>query len=265
MQRLQLNSTIQTVWASPTEFRFGIQEAIVTLDNPPPRIERLIDALRSGVPIERFPQIAAALGVSKNEQAALLDTLAPILETPETSSSPSPTNPRVIFGGDPRLHNPFLDAINQAGFRQSDDTFAEVAVTTSHFVTSLQLARHWTTRGIPHLPVVFSEREIVIGPFVGVSDNPCVFCVELHRVDAEPAWAAIASQCIGRTAATSAPPFTTLASGFVLSILTQWRNTGTGLVSSQLVLTPDPSSGVIPRTQFITNHPRCDCRSYASR
>ena len=264
MQRLRLNPTIQTVWASPTLFRFGIHESYVTLDNPPPRIERLIDALRAGMPVERYPQIASALGVTRSEQAALLSALAPVLENPSSQQPEPARGSQITLAGEEALHPAFTTALVHGGFVLTNSPVAEAAVTTSHFVTPLVQAREWATRGIAHLPVVFNEREIVIGPFVGVEENPCVFCVELHRADRDPAWAAIASQCLGRTAATATPALTTITAGFVLSILKRWQRTSNALPGTQLVLTADEMLGVSVTTRPISFHPKCDCHAFAS-
>ena len=56
----------------------------------------------------------------------------------------------------------------------------------------------WLNRDVPHLPVVVSERAVTVGPLVEPGDGPCLYCVQLARLDADPAWLAVATQLLGR-------------------------------------------------------------------
>lgn len=264
MQRIQLDPSIQTVWETPTVFRFGIHQAIVTLDNPPLRIERLIDALRSGMPSERLPQIASALGVSRSEQIALLDTLTPVL-TPETfHDDQNPSQLALALVGDSVAGKQLMPALLAEGFSVSDSNTPDIAILVSHFVTPIPIARRWSTRGIPHLPIVFSEHHVTLGPVVGAHGNPCTFCVELSHADREPNWAAIASQCLGRSAATATPKLIAITTGLLLDMLQQWRRHGDTLPSAQHQLRYDTAGGITVLSLPVSSHPRCDCHGFGS-
>ena len=71
-----------------------------------------------------------------------------------------------------------------------------------HYVLEPARHRRWLRRDIPHLPVVFSDGEIRVGPLVEPGHGPCLYCLELARVDEDPAWPAIACQLVGRDAPT---------------------------------------------------------------
>lgn len=281
MNRLQLDPTVQTVWATPTKLRFGIDRELAMLDNPPPRVERLVSALRAGMPTARFDQIAFALGVNRAEREALLTALDPVLlrdgcAAEKTRYAIDEGHPlgsahldeqaerlSVHLSGDPKIVSVLQSALSAEGHGRSQDAPAEVAVLVSHFVTSLRQARGWLTLGIPHLPVVFSEREVRIGPLVSGHGNPCLFCVACHRVDAEPEWVAIASQCIGRRAAAATSGMIFSAAALVSHVLTAWRTGGRGYSTTQLVLTSDAEIGYSVTANEISSHPRCGCHSLA--
>ncbi|QFG69170.1 hypothetical protein [Ornithinimicrobium pratense] len=45
----------------------------------------------------------------------------------------------------------------------------------------------------PVLPVVAQSSRVVVGPWTGLRTGPCLHCLDLHRVDADPAWPALAA------------------------------------------------------------------------
>lgn len=42
--------------------------------------------------------------------------------------------------------------------------------------------------GLLHLPVVVQSRRVVVGPLTGRPDDPCLHCLDRHRVDRDPGW-----------------------------------------------------------------------------
>lgn len=278
MERLQLDPHILSVWASPTELRFGLDKTLATLSDPPPRIERLIDALRRGMPASHLPHMAKAFGVSTRERDELLSALEPVL-SPSTSAhsvTSQTVNVALDCPEDARRQLSSVAALlDAAGFVTSCNTFAsahtdadtdsaQVAVLLTHFVTPVARARFWATRGTPHLQVVFSEQQVRIGPFAGVHGNACLLCLQLHLTDAEPSWPAMASQCLGRKAATLEPGFLAVTTGVIISTLTDWRHSGRALVGEQIVIERDTHSGFTLRSEALTPHERCDCQQLLS-
>jgi bacteriocin biosynthesis cyclodehydratase domain-containing protein len=53
---------------------------------------------------------------------------------------------------------------------------------------------------VPHLPIVAADRSVTVGPLVEPGSGPCLYCGQLTRTDADPAWPAIAAQLWGRPA-----------------------------------------------------------------
>lgn len=264
MSRLQIDPAIQTVWATPTTLRFGIDRELASLDNPPPRIERLISALRTGLPRVHFDQVSSALGVNRAEREALLNTLEPILlpEIPDAQSAEDGRKPlNVHLSGDSQITSTLHGAITSAGHSLRRDPHVDLAVIVSHFVTPLKQARGWLTLGIPHLPVVFSESWVRLGPLVSAQGNPCLFCVGCHRVDAEPDWVAIASQCLGRRAASASASMMFATAALLSQMLNNWHTGRHDYSTTQFTLSSDTEVGFDVTSSEIFAHPRCTCHS----
>ena len=111
--------------------------------------------------------------------------------------------------------------------------------------------------GVPHLPVVWREADVVVGPLVRPGQSPCVSCLELGRADADRQWPVIASQL---REAPEPPQETALAStaaalavGQVLALLDGHRPVTVGAFVEVAL----PSG--LPRLVPVAPHPRCGC------
>lgn len=257
MNFLQLNPSVQAIWSTPTTLRFGVDQEIVTIENPPPRIERLIAALKNGMPVNRFDGVAQALGVQRSERDQLLTQLDPVLT--RTESADEPTGARVALIGEHSLVSPLAETLTRSGHQIVDASDPEIAVLAAHFVLPLSRSRAWLTRGIPHLPILFSETVIRIGPLIQAHGNPCCYCVERSRTDSEPAWPAIASQCLGRRSMLATPALTLQTSAIVLNVLTRWQQGDQRVHDTMLTLRPHPIIGVEVSTTLVSSHSACDC------
>lgn len=60
-------------------------------------------------------------------------------------------------------------------------------------------------RQVPHLAVRVEEDRVHVGPFVAPGTSPCLGCHDLHRIDWDPAWAALIPQ-FGARGAQHNPP-----------------------------------------------------------
>lgn len=264
MERLQLDPKIQSFWASPTELRFGIDTTLTTLDDPPARVERLIDALRGGMPASHLPHIAKAFGVSAREREDLIAALEPVILRTVPSSSPTDQQVSLALDGPEEMRSTLTPLFSTPEFLARTDAAVQVALVLSHFVTPMTQARFWATRGIPHLQVLFSERQVRIGPFAGVEGNACLLCLQLHLTDREPSWPAMASQCLGRRAATVETSFLAVTAGVTLSLLRDWVRERQALVGQQIVIERDDQRGFTLRSEVLTPHERCDCQQLLS-
>ncbi|NLG23541.1 MAG: hypothetical protein GX555_19180 [Actinomycetales bacterium] len=59
--------------------------------------------------------------------------------------------------------------------------------------------RAWQDAGVPQLPVVLRDGEVVIGPLVRPGRSACLRCLDLHRRDRDLAWPRILSQLTSPT------------------------------------------------------------------
>ncbi|GAA1825353.1 hypothetical protein HC028_24465 [Planosporangium flavigriseum] len=137
---------------------------------------------------------------------------------------------------------------------------ASLVVRVGHDATPAPLAAQaYARRRLPHLTVAVRDGSIVIGPFVPPAGSPCLACLDLHRRDRDPAWAALTAQL-----ATEPPPTQACAATTTL--------VGVGYTVAEILTYLD---GGCPRTRGATieidvscgerrrswqAHPRCDCR-----
>ncbi|MDO9591464.1 MAG: hypothetical protein Q7J04_10010, partial [Microcella sp.] len=77
-----------------------------------------------------------------------------------------------------------------------------VAVLVSSHVSDPLEHQRWLRRDIAHLPIVFGEVAVTIGPLVVPGVTACLTCVEGQRSAIDPAWSSVAPQLWGRSAAT---------------------------------------------------------------
>jgi bacteriocin biosynthesis cyclodehydratase domain-containing protein len=71
-------------------------------------------------------------------------------------------------------------------------------VIVAHYVVDPELHGRWLRRDIPHLPIVFGDQTVRIGPLVRPGNGPCLYCLELTRTATDDTWPAVASQLWGR-------------------------------------------------------------------
>ena len=203
---LQLDPRHQLVWRSPTSIQLGADRAVVVLDDVTPAQERMLSALVVGVTSPGFDLVARAAGADAGMAHDMLRVVRPALR--DESSGQRPAQPaRVLMSGtgptahavtrllcgaglDVRLHDPL-----------GEPEPTDIAVIVDHFVVDPSARGYWLRRDIPHLPLVIGDSTVRIGPFIEPGAGPCLWCLDRFRVDADPAWPAIASQLLGRRSA----------------------------------------------------------------
>ncbi|GAA1851838.1 ThiF family adenylyltransferase [Myceligenerans crystallogenes] len=111
--------------------------------------------------------------------------------------------------------------------------------------------------GIPHLPIVVREADVVVGPLVRPGHSTCVGCLDAVRADQDGDWHLIGAQLRRgpeqpQEAALSALAAAT-AAGQVLAQLDGHRPTAVG--SCLEISLPE----CLPRVRRVDPHPRCGC------
>ncbi|MCY7413495.1 MAG: hypothetical protein LH471_10745 [Salinibacterium sp.] len=218
---LRLDPRLPVVWRSPMSVQIGVDPPRVRLDDVSPTTERLISALVAGV---TRPGLTMCAGRESVECDALLEAVAPVLlgapNAAEQAGAPRPI-PTIVVAGSGVTADALIAAFANRGSRvltlsdpaeaattigQTGTEFPDAAVIVGHFVLPPTAGGPWLRRDVPHLPVVFSESGVQVGPLVTPGTGPCLHCLELHHRDADAAWPALASQLFGRRSAADAAP-----------------------------------------------------------
>lgn len=117
-----------------------------------------------------------------------------------------------------------------------------------------------TAAATAHLPVRLRDGAGLVGPLVLPGRSPCLHCLDLHRLDRDPAWPHVATLLAGRrgraepacVAATAA-----LGAAQALAVIDALAATPPPALAATLVV--DAHTASVQRREW-TGHPRCPCR-----
>lgn len=195
---LKLDPRWPLAWRTPTSVQIGVDPVRVLLDEVTLTDERMLAALAVGISRPGLELIG------RSETQRFLNQLEPVLLPVRKSTAPRTV---AITGAGPFVER-LADALGHHGIevlvasRPADfpQSTPDLAVAVGHYVVHPELRGHWLRRDVPHLPVVFADSAVTIGPLIEPGRGPCLVCVELHRRDDDPAWPAVATQLMGRRA-----------------------------------------------------------------
>jgi len=228
---LRLDPRYPLVWRTPDTIQLGIDRPVAIVPGVTAPLESVIAALRVGVPRSGALMLGRQAGATDAATAALLGALAPALVGLAAPPGPPGSDPAPLtatwFGGRPAAAadpptRPVVCVDGAGGTAERirqlltelgitvltpGDTpeHPDLAVIVDHYVLAPERHGHWLRRDVPHLPVLFSDSEVRIGPLVEPGAGPCLSCLDLEHVDGDPAWPAIACQLLLRTAPTETP------------------------------------------------------------
>lgn len=197
---LRIDPSIPVVWRDSDTVQLGLDPEITRLGPLDVTQARGIAELIRGTSLARLAVIVGG----ENAAQTLVQSCGDVFrERPRT------TLPRIAVVG----VAPATDTIARtwAGAAAStvvaesstDLTGSDVdfVILVSHFVVSPMDLQPWLGRDITHCAIVFGESSVRVGPLVTPGSGPCVRCVELTRIDADPTWSAVAPQVWRKTAA----------------------------------------------------------------
>jgi bacteriocin biosynthesis cyclodehydratase domain-containing protein len=196
---LKLDSRPAIVWRDPFSLQFGVEPVRAVLREVTTAEERMIAALTSGVSRSGLAMIASSSGVGEREVVSLLTRLDGLLVTP---ADPRPARRVAISGSGPTVER-IADALAIGGVQVSvgdatPDASCDLGIAVAHYVLDPDSYGFWLRRDLPHLPVLFGDDSVTVGPLVEPGSTACLYCLEHYRRDADASWSAIASQLWGR-------------------------------------------------------------------
>jgi bacteriocin biosynthesis cyclodehydratase domain-containing protein len=258
---LRLDARYATVWRDPFSLQIGVDPARVILRDVSTAQERMIAALESGVSRSGLDMIASSSGASAGDVAALLRALK-LLLVPEEAARPAR---RVSIVGAGQTVERIADMLALAGAEVTVSTTVtedqcDLGVVVGHYVLDPESYGFWLRRDLPHLPVVFGDDSVMIGPMVEPGSSPCLYCLEHHRRDSDASWSAIASQLWGRRArsetALAGAEVATRVTRLVLARLESGRAAGRSMSARSFQLAV--ATGEVTRREWMP-HPDCGC------
>ena len=255
---LVLDPRFPLVWRSPDSLQLGVDAPRVIMNTVTTAHERMLAALAVGVTPSGLALIGSEGGLSTEQIAAFHRDIQPALAV--QSMAPHST---IAITGDGPTADRLEWRLREAGLEtrrshpMDDDTgVTDIALVLGHYVLDPDVRQHWLRRDVPHLPVIFGDTSVTIGPFIEPGDGPCLYCLELHRMDADPAWPALASQLLGKRSAAETPFFASEAATIAARmVLTRATRLATRWATS---VTVDAATGELTRRPW-SRHQECGC------
>ena len=227
---LRLDSRRPIVWRTPRTLQIGVDPTLAVLDDVTDGDARLINALTAGITRTGLGTLAAQAGVPPHRVDEVLSAVAPAFER-QASRGDEPAGapqhaPLAIVGSGPAAAR-VAGVLGEAGHPVAfGATITRVggrrpaaAVLISGLVIDPLEHQRWLRRDIVHVPIVFGEVAVTIGPVVVPGVTACLTCVERQRSEADPSWSAVAAQLWGRTAPTETVSLATEAAVEALRLL----------------------------------------------
>ena len=259
---LRLDPAVPLVWRDPHTLQLGVDRVVCVFAEPTATTERMLAALRTGVARSAL-EVEASRSATRADAVSAVDALLDAVHDALLGDEPAADRAIALDGSGPtaeRLHR----LLRECGYRvvtpeRAGDEPGGVAAAVLIGSYVIPPWRHgpWLRRDIPHLPIVFGDAGVEVGPFVD-SDGPCLRCLSLARTDGDPAWPAIATQLDAH--ATASEP--TLLSMQAALTAARWLNArirdgDRSHASTSIRIAPDGS--VSERSH--APHGLCGCRA----
>jgi hypothetical protein len=258
---LKLDSQIPRVWRTPFSLQFGVEPPRVVLTEVSDADEQLISALIAGVARSGLGMIARSVGVDSSRLTEILTLLDPVLERPVAEHSRTGHRPVVDVVGSGITADLIAQTLISEGVAVAPKgagpaETCDLAIAVGHYVLEPYLYGHWLRADIPHLPVVFTDAGVTIGPLIEPGVGPCLYCLERYRSDADAVWPAIASQLWGRRSPTETMLLAIDTATRVVRLVTERLSEGMPRPAASIRI-HHTSGAVTVREE--RPHPLCDC------
>jgi bacteriocin biosynthesis cyclodehydratase domain-containing protein len=136
---------------------------------------------------------------------------------------------------------------------------ATFAVLVGFAAPATLTALSFGTRRLAHLAVAVRDGTVVVGPLVVPGTTPCLNCLDLHRLDRDPAWRTVAAQL--HTGPETAEPVaaTTALAGAAYAAAEVLAHIDGGQPTTLGATVEISGPGQSTRRRW-SQHPRCGCR-----
>ena len=253
--KLQIDPNLSIVWRSPSELQIGAPRAIAVVTGVGPWELEIVERLRAGVELAELRDRAAQR--SDPLASRRLEVVVASLERALSSARhPNEVELRVALVGEdwsrPRLER----AIGGIGLQLTDLASADVAVLSASFVVRPEHYQPLLAADRRHLPVIFDDDRVRVGPLIVPGRGPCVYCLERAQVDLDENWPAVAAQLQRRVAPSARTVLVTAAAVEVAFMLSAFVR-GEPVADRVTTLT---RHGMRVRSEAAP-HPNCKCHS----
>lgn len=255
---LRLDPRYPLLWRSATAMQVGLDHPHVVLEGIGYAEELLLHALRLGTSAGTARLIARRAGASEARIEHVLAALRPVLL--RSIDPEPPVSPRIVVEGVGAAADALRTLLRGEGCDLvPEDAVPDLAVLVADFAVAPARAAHWLAADVPHLPLVFGDESVRLGPLVEPGRGPCLHCADRDRIDLDPDWPRLIIQVLGRTAPTRTPLASAAlavaaADAALRRVLAGW----TGL--SRSVRTYSDASGAFSERP-LEPHRDCACRS----
>ena len=213
MQRI--DPRLPLLWRTPSEIQIGFAAPRAVLVDLTPAEEYVVSALHSGVSDVSLRALGAQRGMSDAELSNLVARIAPALEPPGRVTLPQVAVEGGGLGAARIAHTLTEAAFTVVGAKglldgadhhtpssplPTDGTHL-IAIVVAAMVLAPERCGRWLRRGVRHLPVVWLDTEVHVGPLIDPGRTACWHCIELARCDVDAARRALVTQVAGRPAA----------------------------------------------------------------
>jgi bacteriocin biosynthesis cyclodehydratase domain-containing protein len=267
MQRI--DPRLPLLWRTPSEIQLGFASPRAVLVDLTPAEEYVVSALHSGVSDVSLRALGAQRGMSDAELSNLLARIAPALEPPGRVTLPQVAVEGGGLGAARIAHTLTDAAFTVVGATElmsstesprrtsplSADATHPIAIIVATMVLAPERCGRWLRRGVQHLPVVWLDTEVQVGPLIDPGRTACWHCVELARCDLDAARRALVTQVAGRPAASE----TNRTTQEVALRVARWID-GSDAPASGNALILQVSSGRW-RPMATTPHEACSCHT----
>lgn len=281
----RLDPDLPVCWEDSDTLRVGFERADARVPSPSAGVQRVIGALRAGVPAEELPREARRLGATPQEMRDLLAALGPVLRSEvesqgspaaepapaaATSASVSGRTVSLAVSDDGRAVTGLRDALLATGVCGIDEgpqaAAPDLVVHVERYLEPLEWAQRWLTTGQPHLLLGFTDRAIRVGPLIGSEGAPCHTCSTLAALDRDPALAVVAAQLAGSRPHSESPAGTHMAAAWIAVFIRNWTAGDPGVHTSRATVpcTRGRVSGAVT-LDTVDPHPECACAATSSR